>query len=357
MVRAICSLPEELPIGATIGHCSGLAKSNAAQERGPSSGGQRRLCSATKAAISPTPPVSRESPNGNAASRQPPHLVRCAFLSQLSGVPAHALPCAANNRSTIGWSRLQQALKSRVVGLWSPFPAGTLDETRRCVVVLRRGRAVVHVAAHGHRGRGNGWPPNAPALTLGLGEGGLLCAGRQALLLLAIEPLGSGTSNSAFSRATIWARVGVPVCGMPELARHRQRLPLPGFPAHVLRPGGRASANALAFDQFTADFEDACARLGIPLAVAPPRRPQWNGFVERASGVARTGLWSFRRPRRLHPLLQRRAAPREHRHDDAQRMLRHPAGGCLRSPEPGQPEAAIDRGSQWVERHVQRHFR
>ena len=32
-----------------------------------------------------------------------------------------------------------------------------------------------------------------------------------------------------------------------------------------------------------AEFEDACQRLGIELHVLPPRRPKWNGRVERAS--------------------------------------------------------------------------
>ena len=44
--------------------------------------------------------------------------------------------------------------------------------------------------------------------------------------------------------------------------------------------------------EFMAEFEDACARLETPLAVLPPRRPQWNGCVERANGTARTEFWS-----------------------------------------------------------------
>ena len=35
--------------------------------------------------------------------------------------------------------------------------------------------------------------------------------------------------------------------------------------------------------EFMAEFEDACQRLGIELHVLPPRRPQWNGRVERAN--------------------------------------------------------------------------
>ena len=44
--------------------------------------------------------------------------------------------------------------------------------------------------------------------------------------------------------------------------------------------------------EFMAGFEDACARLAFPLVVLPPRRPQWNGCVERANGTARTEFWS-----------------------------------------------------------------
>jgi putative transposase len=35
--------------------------------------------------------------------------------------------------------------------------------------------------------------------------------------------------------------------------------------------------------EFRADFEDACADLGIPLLVLPPRKPQYNGGVERGN--------------------------------------------------------------------------
>ena len=39
--------------------------------------------------------------------------------------------------------------------------------------------------------------------------------------------------------------------------------------------------------EFMGEFEDACAKLGIQLHVLPPRRPQWNGCVERANRSAR----------------------------------------------------------------------
>ena len=39
--------------------------------------------------------------------------------------------------------------------------------------------------------------------------------------------------------------------------------------------------------EFMAQFENACEQLRIPLRVLPPRRPQWNGCVERANRSAR----------------------------------------------------------------------
>jgi Fe2+ or Zn2+ uptake regulation protein len=35
--------------------------------------------------------------------------------------------------------------------------------------------------------------------------------------------------------------------------------------------------------EFMAEFEDACSNLGIPLIVLPPRKPQYNGGVERGN--------------------------------------------------------------------------
>ena len=45
--------------------------------------------------------------------------------------------------------------------------------------------------------------------------------------------------------------------------------------------------------EFMADFEDACEELDIPLHVLPPRRPQWNGCVERANRSARAEFWNL----------------------------------------------------------------
>ena len=45
--------------------------------------------------------------------------------------------------------------------------------------------------------------------------------------------------------------------------------------------------------EFMAEFEDACRKLDIELHVLPPRRPQWNGRVERANRTARIEFWNF----------------------------------------------------------------
>ena len=42
--------------------------------------------------------------------------------------------------------------------------------------------------------------------------------------------------------------------------------------------------------EFMAEFEDACRELGIDLRFLPPRRPQWNGHVERADRIE---FWNF----------------------------------------------------------------
>ena len=39
--------------------------------------------------------------------------------------------------------------------------------------------------------------------------------------------------------------------------------------------------------EFTAEFEQACANLDIPLYVLPPRRPRFIGRVERANDTTR----------------------------------------------------------------------
>ena len=42
-----------------------------------------------------------------------------------------------------------------------------------------------------------------------------------------------------------------------------------------------------------AGFEDACQEQGVPLHVLPPRRPQWNGCVERTNRSARIEFWGL----------------------------------------------------------------
>ena len=47
--------------------------------------------------------------------------------------------------------------------------------------------------------------------------------------------------------------------------------------------------------EFMADFEADCARRELPLFVPPPRRPQWNGQVERCNDTLRLefrSLWT-----------------------------------------------------------------
>jgi transposase len=45
--------------------------------------------------------------------------------------------------------------------------------------------------------------------------------------------------------------------------------------------------------EFMAEFEAECARLNIPLYVLPPKRPQYNGCVERANGTSRSEFYPF----------------------------------------------------------------
>ena len=45
--------------------------------------------------------------------------------------------------------------------------------------------------------------------------------------------------------------------------------------------------------EFRDEFESACQALGIPLFVLPPRKPKWNGCVERANGTTRYEFYPF----------------------------------------------------------------
>lgn len=44
--------------------------------------------------------------------------------------------------------------------------------------------------------------------------------------------------------------------------------------------------------EFMADFEEECKKLGIPLIVLPPRRPDYNGGVERANRIFREEFYN-----------------------------------------------------------------
>ena len=45
--------------------------------------------------------------------------------------------------------------------------------------------------------------------------------------------------------------------------------------------------------EFRAEFERECQRMNIPLFVLPPRRPQFNGCVERANATTREEFWNL----------------------------------------------------------------
>ena len=57
-------------------------------------------------------------------------------------------------------------------------------------------------------------------------------------------------------------------------------------------PFAVSSAQVDGGSEFMADFEDACEKAAVPLKVLPPRRPQWNGCVERANDTSRVEFWS-----------------------------------------------------------------
>jgi putative transposase len=44
--------------------------------------------------------------------------------------------------------------------------------------------------------------------------------------------------------------------------------------------------------EFMRDFEDACAQEGIALFVLPPRRPQYNGEIERGNRTFREEFYA-----------------------------------------------------------------
>jgi len=46
--------------------------------------------------------------------------------------------------------------------------------------------------------------------------------------------------------------------------------------------------------EFMAEFEEACAEINIKLFVLPPKRPQWNGGVERGNRIFREEFYARR---------------------------------------------------------------
>ena len=46
--------------------------------------------------------------------------------------------------------------------------------------------------------------------------------------------------------------------------------------------------------EFMKDFEETCKELGIHLFVLPPKRPQWNGGVERGNRIFREEFYARR---------------------------------------------------------------
>jgi putative transposase len=48
--------------------------------------------------------------------------------------------------------------------------------------------------------------------------------------------------------------------------------------------------------EFRAEFEAACAELGIPLLILPPRKPQYNGGVERGNRTFRDEFYANPNP-------------------------------------------------------------
>ncbi len=91
----------------------------------------------------------------------------------------------------------------------------------------------------------------------------------------AVSPVGKHRVTRLYSRAT---------------ARNARRFlqvviqDLP-FPLHSVQVDGGS--------EFMAEFESACQPLDIPPFVLPPRRPQFNGCVERANDSARVEFWNL----------------------------------------------------------------
>ena len=57
------------------------------------------------------------------------------------------------------------------------------------------------------------------------------------------------------------------------------------FPIHSIQVDGGS--------EFRDEFEQACQDLDIPLYVLPPKKPEYNGCVERANGTSRYEFYPF----------------------------------------------------------------
>ena len=99
--------------------------------------------------------------------------------------------------------------------------------------------------------------------------------GRQLKEFKAVAPVGKQMVARAYSRAT---------AGNAERFLDAVRAELPHELLSVQVDGG---------SEFMAEFERACATLDIPLYVLPPRRPQFNGCVERANDTTRVEFWNL----------------------------------------------------------------
>ena len=99
--------------------------------------------------------------------------------------------------------------------------------------------------------------------------------GRHLKEFKAVSPVGKQLVARAYSRATAHN-------AKRFLAAVQADLPHPLVSIQV--DGG---------SEFMADFEQACQDLSIPLYVLPPRRPQFNGCVERANDSTRVEFWNL----------------------------------------------------------------
>lgn len=101
--------------------------------------------------------------------------------------------------------------------------------------------------------------------------------GQQLKEFKAVSPIGKQLVARAYSRAT---------AHNAKRFLEAVQADLPHLLVSVQVDGG---------SEFMADFERACRDLDIPLYVLPPRRPQFNGCVERANDSTRVEFWNLYR--------------------------------------------------------------